>query len=120
MTDAAFTVRTLHLDLPGLAGAFSRRLHEAGVPTTAERAARFAQALELVRPVSRRRLYWTARGVLLTDRAQVRAFDEVFASVFGGHEPATGFEAELGANRRRRDARRAGNRGGRGPLIQAA
>ena len=94
MTDAAFTVRTLHLDLPGLAGAFSRRLHEAGVPTTAERAARFAQALELVRPVSRRRLYWTARGVLLTDRAQARAFDEVFASVFGGHVPATGFEPE--------------------------
>jgi uncharacterized protein with von Willebrand factor type A (vWA) domain len=94
MTDAAFTVRTLHLDLPGLAGAFSRRLREAGVPTTAERAARFAQALALVRPVSKRRLYWTARGVLLTDRAQVRAFDEVFAAVFGGHEPATGFEPE--------------------------
>ena len=94
MTDAAFTVRTLHLDLPALAGAFSRRLHEAGVPTTAERAARFAQALELVRPVSKRRLYWTARGVLVTDRAQVRAFDEVFAAVFGGHEPATGFEPE--------------------------
>ena len=94
MTDAAFTVRTLHLDLPGLAGAFSRRLREAGVPTTAERAARFAQALELVRPVSRRRLYWAARGVLLTDRAQVRAFDEVFASVFGGQVTATGFEPE--------------------------
>ena len=94
MTDPAFTVRTLHLDLPALAGAFSRRLHEAGVPTTAERAARFAQALELVRPVSRRRLYWTARGVLVTDQAQVRAFDRVFAAVFGGHQPATGFEPE--------------------------
>ena len=94
MTDPAFTVRTLHLDLPAVAGAFSRRLHEAGVPTTAERAARFAQALELVRPVSKRRLYWTARGVLVTDRAQVRAFDEVFADVFGVREPGTGFEHE--------------------------
>jgi len=94
MTDAALTVRTLHLDLPALAGAFSRRLHEAGVPTTAERAARFALALELVRPVSRRRLYWTARGVLVTDQAQVRAFDRVFAAVFGGHQPATGFESD--------------------------
>src|SRR6185436_12857528 len=94
MTGAPFTVRTLHLDLPALAGAFSRRLHEAGVPTTAERAARFAQSLELVRPVSKRRLYWTARGVLVTDRAQVRAFDEVFADVFGVREPGTGFEHE--------------------------
>jgi uncharacterized protein with von Willebrand factor type A (vWA) domain len=94
VTDSLFTVRTLHLDLPAFAGAFSRRLHEAGVPTTAERAARFAQALELVRPVSRRRLYWTARGVLVTDQAQVRAFDSVFASVFGGHVPTTEFEPE--------------------------
>ena len=94
MTGSEFTLRTIHLDLPAFAGAFSRRLHEAGVPTTAERAARFAQALELVRPVSRRRLYWTARGVLVTDQAQVRAFDAVFASVFGGREPAAGFEPE--------------------------
>ena len=94
MTDSVFSVRTLHLDLPAFAGAFSRRLHEAGVPTTAERAARFAQALELVRPVSKRRLYWTARSVLVTDQAQIRAFDTVFASVFGGREPATEFEPE--------------------------
>jgi uncharacterized protein with von Willebrand factor type A (vWA) domain len=94
MTDSAFTVRTIHLDLPALAGAFSRRLHEAGVPTTAERAARFAQALELVRPVSRRRLYWTARSVLVTDQAQVKAFDSVFASVFGTQKPAAEFEPD--------------------------
>jgi uncharacterized protein len=94
MTGSDFTVRTLHLDLPPLAVAFTRRLHDAGVPTTAERAARFAQALELVRPVSRRRLYWTARGVLVTDQAQVRAFDSVFASVFGVRGPAAEFEPD--------------------------
>jgi uncharacterized protein len=94
MTAPVPTVRTLHLDLPAFAGAFSRRLHEAGLPTTAERAARFAQALELVRPVSKRRLYWTARGVLVTDQTQVRAFDRVFASVFGGRELAVAFEPE--------------------------
>jgi uncharacterized protein len=94
MTGPAFSVRALHLDLPAFAGAFSRRLHDAGVPTTAERAARFAQALELVRPVSRRRLYWTARGVLLTDQTQVPAFDSVFASVFGGRTPPGEFEQE--------------------------
>jgi uncharacterized protein with von Willebrand factor type A (vWA) domain len=83
MTEGAFTVRTLHLDLPALAGAFGRRLHEAGVPVTPEQAARFAEALKLVRPVSRRRLYWAARAVLLSDPAHLRAFDSVFFSVFG-------------------------------------
>lgn len=78
-----FRVRTLGLDLAAVAGAFSRRLHDAGVPVTAERAAWFAQALAVVAPVSRRRLYWTARAALLSDSAQVPAFDAVFASVFG-------------------------------------
>ena len=32
MTGPAFSVRTIHLDLPALTGAFSRRLREAGVP----------------------------------------------------------------------------------------
>ncbi|HET8820970.1 MAG TPA: VWA domain-containing protein [Thermoleophilaceae bacterium] len=83
MTEDAFTVRTLHLDLPALAGALGRRLHEAGVPVTPEQAARFAEALRLVRPVSRRRLYWAARAVLVSDPSHVRAFDSVFFSVFG-------------------------------------
>ena len=94
MSDTAFTVRTMYLDLPAVTTAFGRRLQDAGVPTTAERAARFAQALELVRPVSRRRLYWTARGVLVTDQTQVKAFDSVFASVFGTQEPASTFEPD--------------------------
>jgi uncharacterized protein len=79
-------VRTVHLDLPALAAAFTRRLHEAGVPVTADRAARFAQALTLVEPVARRRLYWTARAVLVTDPGQLKAFDAVFAAVFGGRD----------------------------------
>ena len=86
MTEAAFTVRTLHLDLPALAGAFGRRLHEGGVPVTPEQAARFAEALRLVRPVSRGRLYWAARAVLVSDPSHVRAFDSVFFSVFGSAE----------------------------------
>ena len=91
MTD--FRVETVELDLPSLTGALSRRLHDAGVPVSPERAAGFARALTLVRPISRRRLYWTARGVFVSDRAQVPAFDAVFRSVFGAlgatreHEP---------------------------------
>src|SRR4029077_18692784 len=73
MTGPAFTVRTLHLDLPGVSAAFGRRLYEAGLDTTADRATRFARALELGRPESRGRLYWIARSVFLTDRAQLRA-----------------------------------------------
>jgi uncharacterized protein len=88
-----FRVRPLGLDLPAVAAAFSRRLHDAGVPVTAERAAWFAQALTAVEPVSRRRLYWTARGVFVSDLSHVRAFDAVFASVFGD-APALADEAE--------------------------
>ena len=94
MTAPAFSVRTLHLDLPAVAAAFGRRLHEAGVETTADRAVRFARALELGRPISRGRLYWIARSVFLTDRAQLRAFDRVFAEVFGARAGARGTDFE--------------------------
>jgi hypothetical protein len=83
MTEA-FRVETIELDLPALAGAFCRRLHAAGLQTPPARAADLARALALVRPVSRRRLYFTARSVLVSDPVQVPAFDAVFAQVFGG------------------------------------
>ena len=78
-----FGVDTVYLDLPALTGSMGQRLRAAGVPVTPERSAAFARALTLTRPVSRRRLYWTARSVFVTDRSQVPAFDEVFRSVFG-------------------------------------
>ena len=53
------------------------------MPVTPGRSADFARALTLVRPLSRRRLYWTARAVFVSDPAQGRAFDAVFFSVFG-------------------------------------
>ena len=79
----AFGVETIVLDLPAVSAAFGRRLRDAGVPVTPERPAAFARALDLVRPVSRRRLYWTARGVFLSDQAHLQAFDSVFHAVFG-------------------------------------
>ena len=84
MPEQAFTVETIELDLPAVTTAFGRRLHEAGVPVTAERAAAFARALTLVRPISRRRLYWTARAVLVSDQSQVKPFDSVFLAVSVG------------------------------------
>ncbi|MGZ8563518.1 MAG: hypothetical protein ACXWWU_07860, partial [Candidatus Limnocylindria bacterium] len=89
MTD--FAVETVEHDLPPLVAALSRRLHEAGVPMTPERPAQFARALTLVRPVSRRRLYWTARAVLVSDPSQVRAFDQVFFSIFGERDAGESF-----------------------------
>ena len=86
-------MKTVWLDLPALVGAFSRRLHDAGLPMTPARSADLARALALVEPVSRRRLYWTARAVVVTDPSQVPLFDAVFAGVFRGygadeaHEP---------------------------------
>jgi uncharacterized protein with von Willebrand factor type A (vWA) domain len=79
----AFGVETVEIDLPALVSALNRRLHERGLPVTPSRSADFARALTLVRPVSRRRLYWTARSVFVSDPAQVKAFDEVFFSIFG-------------------------------------
>jgi uncharacterized protein len=77
-------VETVHLDLPATVGAFARRLYDAGLPMTPVRSADLARALALVNPVSRRRLYWTARAIVVTDPTQVKAFDAVFAAVFGG------------------------------------
>ena len=76
VSDEVFGVETIELDLPPLAGALSRRLHDAGVAVTPARSADFARALALVRPISRRRLYWTARAVLVSDPAQVKAFKQ--------------------------------------------
>jgi len=107
-----FRVRTLGLNLPAVSGALSRRLHEAGLPVTAERAAWFADAIAVVEPISRRRLYWTARAAFVSDLTQVRAFDAVFASVFGappledpsGPVPADPETEPAPANERRRSA----------------
>ena len=79
----AFGVETIDLDLPELAGALSRRLHDAGMPVTPGRSIDFTRALTIVRPIARRQLYWTTRAVFVTEQAQVPVFDAVFFSIFG-------------------------------------
>ena len=70
---------------PGpLAVGLTTALHRAGLPTTPERAAGLARALQLVPPRDRAALYWTCRIALLTDRAQLPVFDAVFSAVFDG------------------------------------
>jgi uncharacterized protein with von Willebrand factor type A (vWA) domain len=70
------------IDLPALATALGQRLRAAGLPTTPERASRFAQALALVGPIRRSELYWTARSVFVSSQTQLPTFDRVFAAVF--------------------------------------
>jgi uncharacterized protein with von Willebrand factor type A (vWA) domain len=89
-----FGVETIELDLPPLVGALSRRLHEGGVPITPGRSTDFARALTVVSPLTRRRLYWTARAVFVSDQAHVKAFDEVFFSVFGSRVADESFDPE--------------------------
>ncbi|WP_199506208.1 VWA domain-containing protein [Geodermatophilus sp. TF02-6] len=68
---------------PGpLAVGLTTALHRAGLPTTPDRAAGLARALQLVPPVDRATLYWTCRVALVTDRAQLPVFDAVFSAVF--------------------------------------
>jgi uncharacterized protein with von Willebrand factor type A (vWA) domain len=116
-------LETVELDLPRWTARFGRRLSEVGVPVTPDRAARFADALALVRPVARTRLYWTARAALVTDASQVRAFDSIFFEVFGlrvdadaAVNPALHRDAPAPPEPRREDARpddpRRGDAGG--------
>ena len=73
------------LDVPGMAVAFSRALHAAGVPTGPHASERFARVLGLAAPRDRDTLYWAARAAFVTAREQVAAFDRVFGAVFDGH-----------------------------------
>ncbi|MFP5379641.1 MAG: hypothetical protein ACLGHP_07825, partial [Vicinamibacteria bacterium] len=78
-----FAVVDFDVDLPGLASAFSQRLHAAGVPVTPSQTEQYTRALKLTKPVSRRRLYCTTRAIFVTSFQQVAAFNRVFGEVFG-------------------------------------
>jgi uncharacterized protein with von Willebrand factor type A (vWA) domain len=81
--DEQIAVTHLTLDLASVSAAFTRALHDAGLPVSSEQAVRFARALSIAKPISRRRLYYAARAVLAADRSQFPAFDAAFAAVFG-------------------------------------
>ena len=82
-SDGTFRVESVELDLPAFVGAFAERLRLNGLPITPEHAIHFAQALSLIKPITRRRLYATARAVFVSDPNQLNAFDAVFFSIFG-------------------------------------
>ena len=60
------------------------RSHDAGLPVTPDRSARFARAALDRPPRDRAELYWTARLAFVSGRDQVPAFDAVFGAVVDG------------------------------------
>ncbi len=98
--DGVFGIEDLVLDLPAVVGAFSQRLHDAGMPVTPSQTQQYARSLVLTKPVSRRRLYWTTRAVFVTGFIQLPTFDRVFREVFGSSakndfEQTDDFDVEL-------------------------
>ncbi|WP_433605559.1 vWA domain-containing protein [Prescottella agglutinans] len=70
------------VDLAAFAVALVTRARAAGVAVSASGATRFTEALRVLPPTGRSRLYWTARITLLGRRGDLERFDAVFASVF--------------------------------------
>lgn len=72
------------VEAAALAVGFSTALRRAGLPTSPDRAAWLAQALRLVPPTDRDRLYWGCRITLVSGKEQLSVFDAVFSAVFDG------------------------------------
>lgn len=72
-------------DVAALATAFGHRLHAAGVPVTAERISRFAEAVLLTGPRTIAEAYWLGRVTLLTGHFQIPVYDRVFDEYFRGY-----------------------------------
>ena len=105
-------------DLATVAVAFGDLLHRAGLPTTPERAGRFAQAVGLAGPATVDDLYWVARVTFVTGEEQLDTFDRVFGQVFRGTVDPADSRGDLNATPpahvRRRDGRCARRSAGNG------
>lgn len=78
-----------YIEAAALAAGLVTALRRAGLPSSPDRAARLAEALQLVPPVARAPLYWTSRIVLVSSPDQLPTFDTVFSAVFDGRlDPA--------------------------------
>jgi uncharacterized protein with von Willebrand factor type A (vWA) domain len=94
------------VDLASLAAHLAARLRAAGVPTTAERASRFAAAVDLSAPATLSELYWLARVTLVGEYAHFDLFGRVFSEVFGGLVDPADFRRDAADEPVRGDRRR--------------
>ncbi len=72
------------VEAAALAVGFATALRRAGLVSSMDRAAWLAEAIRLVPPHDRDRLYWTCRVVFVTSSHQLALFDAVFSAVFDG------------------------------------
>lgn len=72
-------------DLAAVAAAFGHRLHQAGIPVTPERSARFSESVLLAGPRTSQELYWLGRVTLLGSHPQIAVYDAAFDEVFRGY-----------------------------------
>jgi uncharacterized protein with von Willebrand factor type A (vWA) domain len=88
------------VDRAAFAVAFVTRLRGAGVPAGLTDVDDFVRALTASPPVSLTTLYWTARIALVRRRADLAAFDRVFAAVFADAPPLPLTRSAPGPGRR--------------------
>jgi uncharacterized protein with von Willebrand factor type A (vWA) domain len=119
------------IEAAAFSAAFVTAIRRAGLSASPDRAARLAEALQLIPPVQLEQLYWTCRAVLVSTREQVPLFDAVFAAVFRGaavsaspESPAAPAVPPSGPDARSRpsapDARTPGTAAGRTPHPRVA
>ena len=116
-------------DLPAICTAFGELLHQAGVPVTPERSARFASSVVIAEPNNLTDLYWLGRVTLTNARDQHEIYDRVFRQVFRGmvdienlrgEGPADTPSAESPSGERGPESRQRGEEGHTGPQGTSA
>src|ERR1700680_1188989 len=70
-------------DLAMTAARFGAALRHAGVPADPGRCERFARAVTVARPASRRELYLCALATLVSGQSQIETLERVFNAMFG-------------------------------------
>ncbi len=70
-------------DLAITAARFGAALRDAGVPADPGRCERFARAVTVARPATRRELYLCALATLVSGQSQIATFERVFSAMFG-------------------------------------
>src|ERR1035438_7669407 len=70
-------------DLAMVAARFGAELRHAGVPADPGRCERFARAVTVARPATRRELYLCALATLVSGQSQIETLERVFNAMFG-------------------------------------
>ena len=84
MVECAPDSRLPGVETAALAVGLATALRRAGLSSSPDRAVWLVEALRLIPPYARDRLYWTCRVVFVSAREQLPLFDSVFSAVFDG------------------------------------